>query len=73
MPTIDADAHVLETERTWDYMEESDRELRPRVVSSDEGGDDIAYVFKYTGKIISSSVQTMNMRIRPARLKLYEN
>ena len=39
MPTIDADAHVLETERTWDYMEESEREFRPQVVSSDEGGE----------------------------------
>ena len=32
MSVIDADAHVLETERTWDYMLESERSIRPRVV-----------------------------------------
>lgn len=30
MTTIDADAHVLETERTWDYMTESEMEFRPK-------------------------------------------
>ena len=39
MPAIDADAHVLETERTWDYMDESEREFRPVVVSSGGPGD----------------------------------
>ncbi|HEY1269985.1 MAG TPA: amidohydrolase family protein [Candidatus Binatia bacterium] len=29
MPTIDADAHVIETERTWDYMDGADAEFRP--------------------------------------------
>ena len=27
MPTIDADAHVIESEQTWDYIE--DDKLRP--------------------------------------------
>jgi predicted TIM-barrel fold metal-dependent hydrolase len=43
MPTIDADAHVLETDRTWDYMLDSEREFRPRVVATpndkDSGGE----------------------------------
>ncbi len=34
MPTIDADAHVHETEQTWEYMEGSDARYRPVVVSS---------------------------------------
>src|SRR5207253_5782164 len=34
MPTIDADAHVLETERTWSYMTESEHEFRPQVVKA---------------------------------------
>ena len=34
MPTIDADAHVHETEKTWDYMEGSDQRFKPLVVSS---------------------------------------
>jgi len=32
MPVIDADAHVLETEKTWDYMLESERAMRPRIM-----------------------------------------
>jgi predicted TIM-barrel fold metal-dependent hydrolase len=32
MAIIDADAHVLETERTWEYMLEAERSMRPRIV-----------------------------------------
>ena len=31
---IDADAHVIETERTWDYLDESDRKYQPRLYST---------------------------------------
>ena len=31
---IDADAHVIETERVWDYLEPSERKFRPTLVSS---------------------------------------
>jgi uncharacterized protein len=31
---IDADAHVLETERTWDYLEPSEQKFRPKLFSS---------------------------------------
>jgi len=37
MPTIDADAHVIETDRTWDYMDEADSRYRPIIVSSQDG------------------------------------
>ena len=37
MPTIDADAHVIETERTWDYMDEADNKFRPMIVASQDG------------------------------------
>ena len=37
MPTIDADAHVIETDRTWDYMDEADNKFRPNVVASQDG------------------------------------
>lgn len=33
MPTIDADAHVIETERTWEYMEGAQAKFRPALVS----------------------------------------
>jgi len=29
MPVIDADAHVIETEHTWDYLEPSERKFKP--------------------------------------------
>ncbi len=36
---IDADAHVIETEHIWDYLEASERKFRPRLFSSpDEPG-----------------------------------
>ena len=38
MTVIDADAHVIETERTWDYMEESEIAFKPRVLVPKEGG-----------------------------------
>jgi len=37
MLRIDADAHVLETEKTWEYMEGDDRKFRPQIVISTAG------------------------------------
>ena len=37
MPTIDADTHVIETERTWKFMEGDEAKLRPALVSSENG------------------------------------
>jgi predicted TIM-barrel fold metal-dependent hydrolase len=34
---IDADAHVVETERTWDYLEASERKFRPQIVANADG------------------------------------
>ena len=31
---IDADAHVIETERTWDYLEPSEEKFRPVLFTS---------------------------------------
>lgn len=33
MPTIDADAHVVETEHTWEYMEPGDYKYRPQLAT----------------------------------------
>ena len=35
--TIDADAHVVETERTWDYMDPSDSRYRPILMAPTTG------------------------------------
>jgi predicted TIM-barrel fold metal-dependent hydrolase len=41
MPTIDADAHVVESEHTWDFMERSDQKYRPLIVRpyGENGGE----------------------------------
>jgi predicted TIM-barrel fold metal-dependent hydrolase len=44
MPTIDADAHVIESERTWDYLEGSDKRFRPVASAIDrEGGRQLQF------------------------------
>lgn len=35
-PVIDADAHVIETDRTWDYLEKSEQKFRPRIVAVED-------------------------------------
>jgi predicted TIM-barrel fold metal-dependent hydrolase len=54
MAVIDSDAHVLETERTWDYMLESERTLKPRIVATPEdessGGESWLIDGIYLGK-----------------------
>ena len=54
MAVIDSDAHVLETERTWDYMLESERALRPRIVPTPDdpssGGESWLIDGTYLGK-----------------------
>jgi predicted TIM-barrel fold metal-dependent hydrolase len=43
MLTIDADAHVIENESTWEYMLESEREFKPKIVGSKSGTDAVDY------------------------------
>ena len=54
MAVIDSDAHVLETDRTWDYMLESERGLRPRIVATPDnassGGESWFIDGVYIGK-----------------------
>jgi predicted TIM-barrel fold metal-dependent hydrolase len=38
MPVIAADCHVIESERTWDYMDAADERYRPRPVEVPGGG-----------------------------------
>ncbi|MGH7769703.1 MAG: amidohydrolase family protein [Candidatus Binatia bacterium] len=41
MPTIDADAHVVESEHTWDFIDSSDQKYRPLIVRprGENGGE----------------------------------
>ena len=45
MPTIDSDAHVVETEHTWDFMERADQKYRPLIVRPrGEGGGEYWFI-----------------------------
>jgi predicted TIM-barrel fold metal-dependent hydrolase len=45
MAVIDADTHVIETEHTWDYMDSSEQQFRPIVVTpKGEGGREYWYI-----------------------------
>lgn len=46
MPTIDADAHVSETERTWEYLVGAEKEFRPKIVSTrgPEGKEEVYWL-----------------------------
>jgi predicted TIM-barrel fold metal-dependent hydrolase len=45
MPTIDSDAHVVETEHTWDFMEAADQKYRPLIVRPrGEGGAEYWFI-----------------------------
>ncbi|HEY7553302.1 MAG TPA: amidohydrolase family protein [Candidatus Binatia bacterium] len=43
MLTIDADAHVIENESTWDFMLESERPFKPKIVGSNNPKDTFDY------------------------------
>jgi predicted TIM-barrel fold metal-dependent hydrolase len=43
MPVIDADAHVIENESTWDHMLESERRFKPRIVGATNGDPSVDY------------------------------
>ena len=45
MPIIDADAHVIENESAWDYMLESERQFRPKIVGATNGDPAVDYWF----------------------------
>ena len=43
MLTIDADAHVIENESTWDFMLESERAFKPKIVGASNAKDTFDY------------------------------
>ncbi len=51
MTVIDADAHVIENESTWDYMLESERQFKPKVVSATSTKDPFDY-WMIDGRVI---------------------
>ncbi len=71
MAVIDADAHVLETEHTWDYMLESERDMRPRIVPTPNdaisGGESWLVDGTYIGKARNVGHDTSRERARDGR------
>lgn len=53
MPIIDADAHVIESERTWDYMDESMRRSRPVTVQVSDPSGTASEFWLIDGRLIS--------------------
>lgn len=51
MPTIDSDAHVIETENTWTYMTESELQFRPQVVGPVNPSDTTATYWMVDGRL----------------------
>ena len=51
MKVIDADAHVIENESTWDYMLESEKAFRPKIVGAANGKDAFDY-WMIDGRVI---------------------
>ena len=45
MPTIDADAHVIETDHTWDFMDETEAKYRPvNLTTTDQGSNRLYWI-----------------------------
>ncbi len=66
MPTIDADTHVIETERTWEYMDESEAKHSPLLVSPNNSARQFWLI---DGKIFSRGVN-VNKEIPAASLEV---
>lgn len=52
MLSIDADAHVIETEKTWDYLEGNDRRYRPVPITVDTPSGKTRNFWIIDGKLI---------------------
>jgi predicted TIM-barrel fold metal-dependent hydrolase len=75
MFTIDADAHVIENESTWDYMLDSEKAFKPKVVGATDGKDAFDY-WMVDGRVIPRNnvgrdlpVESREMSDLSARIK----
>jgi predicted TIM-barrel fold metal-dependent hydrolase len=62
MPTIDADAHVVETDRTWSFLEKEEEPFRPVALTVNDA----------TGQGIMGEVWRVGRRVIPRRVFLTE-
>lgn len=68
MATIDADAHVIETERTWEFMEGAEEKFRPRIVTPQNGRQQYWLI---DGRVFNRGVN-MSREIPPGVLEMRE-
>jgi predicted TIM-barrel fold metal-dependent hydrolase len=58
---IDSDAHVLETERTWDYLDASEQKYRPLLVNSAKDPDRSFWIVD--GQVAGLKVPTLTEKL----------
>ena len=54
---VDSDAHVVETEHTWDYMEASEKKFRPQLFAPE---DSTAQYWVLDGKVLGFRFRTLS-------------
>lgn len=54
MRIIDADAHVLEIDKTWDYMDPSVRQYRPQLVSETLASGEVSKSWAIDGRLFNA-------------------
>lgn len=64
MLTIDADAHVVESERTWDYLEGSDKGNRPVPITVDMPQDKRKNFWIIGGRLIGGAIISVRILLR---------
>jgi len=47
LKAIDADAHVVESERTWDHLDPADEQFRPQLFSSPDNETDWGSAYRH--------------------------
>jgi hypothetical protein len=62
--TIDADAHVVESERTWDYLEGSDNRYRPVPITVDMPQDKRKNFWIIGGRLIGGAIISVRILLR---------
>jgi hypothetical protein len=62
--TIDADAHVVESERTWDYLEGSDNRNRPVPITVDMPQDKRKNFWIIGGRLIGGAIISVRILLR---------
>ena len=66
MRVIDADAHVIENESTRDYMLESERQFKPKIVGA-TNAKDLSIIGWSTAELFRAAMWAESYRSAPER------